>query len=54
VNERHIVLRIGQVLTVVLLAPLIQGIIVQFEERVQRKPGPGHLPALSRPVEALS
>ena len=38
---REILLQIAQVLTVLVLAPLIQGIIVQFEERVQRSQGPG-------------
>jgi formate hydrogenlyase subunit 4 len=38
---RDIILQVAQVLAVVLLAPLIQGIIVQFEERVQRAQGPG-------------
>ena len=41
VSTRDILLQIGQVLTVVILAPLIQGIILQFEERVQRARGPG-------------
>ncbi len=36
-----ILLQIAQVLTVLILAPLIQGVIVQFEERVQRSHGPG-------------
>ena len=40
-SARDILLQIGQVVTVLLLAPLIQGIIVQFEERVQRAQGPG-------------
>ncbi|MGH7102149.1 MAG: respiratory chain complex I subunit 1 family protein, partial [Acetobacteraceae bacterium] len=40
---RDIVLQICQVATVLLLAPLLQGIIVQFEERVQRGQGPGIL-----------
>ncbi len=40
-SARAVLLQIGQVLTVLLLAPLIQGIIVQFEERVQRAQGPG-------------
>jgi formate hydrogenlyase subunit 4 len=40
---RDILLQIGQVLTVLLLAPLLQGIIVQFEERVQQAQGPGVL-----------
>ena len=38
---RDILLQICQVLTVLLLAPLLQGIILQFEERVQRAQGPG-------------
>lgn len=38
---RDILLQIAQVLTVLILAPLIQGIILQFEERVQRAQGPG-------------
>ena len=40
-TARDILLQIAQVLTVLLLAPLIQGIILQFEERVQRARGPG-------------
>jgi formate hydrogenlyase subunit 4 len=40
-TARDILLQIGQVLTVLILAPLIQGIILQFEERVQRAQGPG-------------
>jgi len=36
-----ILLQIAQVLAVLMLAPLIQGIILQFEERVQRGQGPG-------------
>jgi formate hydrogenlyase subunit 4 len=38
---RDIVLQVGQVLAVLLLAPLLQGIVLQFEERVQRARGPG-------------
>ena len=38
---RAILLQIAQVLAVVLLAPLLQGVIVQWEERVQRAQGPG-------------
>lgn len=38
---RDIFLQIAQVLVVLALAPLIQGIILQFEERVQRGQGPG-------------
>ncbi len=37
----EILLQIAQVLTVLALAPLLQGIILQFEERVQRSQGPG-------------
>lgn len=40
-TARDILLQIAQVLTVLILAPLIQGVIVQFEERVQRSQGPG-------------
>jgi formate hydrogenlyase subunit 4 len=38
---RAIVLQIAQVLATLLLAPLLQGVILQFEERVQRGQGPG-------------
>jgi formate hydrogenlyase subunit 4 len=38
---RDIILQVLQVLTVICLGPLIQGVIVQFEERVQRGQGPG-------------
>jgi formate hydrogenlyase subunit 4 len=38
---RDVLLQICQVLTVLLLAPLLQGIIHQFEERVQLAQGPG-------------
>jgi formate hydrogenlyase subunit 4 len=41
VTIREILLQIAQVVTVLLLSPLIQGIILQFEERVQRARGPG-------------
>jgi formate hydrogenlyase subunit 3/multisubunit Na+/H+ antiporter MnhD subunit len=50
---RNILLQIWQVAATLLLAPLLQGIILQFEERVQRARA-RHLPALSRPLEALS
>jgi formate hydrogenlyase subunit 4 len=40
-SVRDIVLQVCQVLVTLALAPLIQGIIVQFEERVQRAQGPG-------------
>ena len=36
-----ILLQVGQVLTVLVLAPLLQGVILQWEERVQRAQGPG-------------
>jgi formate hydrogenlyase subunit 4 len=38
---RDVLLQIAQVLTVLLLAPLLQGIVHQFEERIQRGQGPG-------------
>ena len=40
-TARDILLQIAQVATVLVLSPLIQGIILQFEERVQRARGPG-------------
>jgi len=41
ITTRDIILQVLQVLTVICLGPLLQGIIVQFEERVQRGQGPG-------------
>jgi formate hydrogenlyase subunit 4 len=38
---RDVILQIAQVLVVLFFASLLQGIIVQFEERVQRGQGPG-------------
>jgi formate hydrogenlyase subunit 4 len=38
---RDIVLQICQVLTVLLLSPLLQGVVLQFEERIQLAQGPG-------------
>jgi formate hydrogenlyase subunit 4 len=38
---RDIILQICQVVTVLALAPLLQGIILQFEERAQLAQGPG-------------
>lgn len=40
-SARDALLQIAQVLAALLLSPLVQGIIVQFEERVQRAEGPG-------------
>ena len=40
-SAREIVLQVAQVLATLLLAPLLQGVILQFEERVQRGQGPG-------------
>lgn len=37
---KEILLQVSQVLTVLLLSPLIQGVIVKLEERVQRAQGP--------------
>ena len=42
-SPRDILLQIAQVLSVLAFAPLLQGAIVQFEERVQRAQGPGLL-----------
>ena len=38
---RDILLQIAQVVSVLVFAPLLQGAILQFEERVQRAQGPG-------------
>jgi formate hydrogenlyase subunit 4 len=38
---RDIILQACQVLTVLVFAPLLQGVILQFEERVQQAQGPG-------------
>jgi formate hydrogenlyase subunit 4 len=40
-NARDILLQIAQVVSVLVCAPLLQGAILQFEERVQRAQGPG-------------
>lgn len=40
---RDVLLQVAQVLTVLAFAPLLQGLILQFEERVQRARGPGLL-----------
>lgn len=40
-TARDVILQIAQVLTTLLFAPLLQGVILQFEERVQRGQGPG-------------
>ena len=38
---REVLLQIAQVVTVVALSPLLQGFILQWEERIQRARGPG-------------
>jgi formate hydrogenlyase subunit 4 len=40
-NARDIILQIAQVFATLALAPFLQGIVIQFEERVQRSQGPG-------------
>ena len=40
-SMHDVFLQVAQVLAVLLLAPLLQGVIVQFEERIQRAQGPG-------------
>ncbi|XBS71502.1 NADH-quinone oxidoreductase subunit H [Acerihabitans sp. KWT182] len=37
---RDIIAQVAQLLTVILLAPLLQGFILRYEERVQRSLGP--------------
>jgi formate hydrogenlyase subunit 4 len=41
VTVRDILLQIAQVVTVLALSPLLQGIVLQWEERIQRSRGPG-------------
>jgi formate hydrogenlyase subunit 4 len=40
-SARDVALQIAQVVTVIALSPLLQGVILQWEERVQRARGPG-------------
>jgi formate hydrogenlyase subunit 4 len=40
-STRDIALQIAQVVTVIAVSPLLQGVILQWEERVQRARGPG-------------
>jgi hypothetical protein len=40
-TARDVILQVAQILTTLLFAPLLQGVILQFEERVQRGQGPG-------------
>jgi formate hydrogenlyase subunit 4 len=40
-NTRDVILQIAQVATIIALSPLLQGFILQWEERVQRARGPG-------------
>lgn len=40
-SARDVLLQIAQVVTVLLLSPLLQGVILQWEERIQRGRGPG-------------
>jgi formate hydrogenlyase subunit 4 len=40
-SARDVLLQIAQVGSVLVFAPLLQGVILQFEERVQRAQGPG-------------
>ena len=50
---RDVLLQIAQVITALALAPLLQGVILQWQERVQRAQGPGYFPALPRSLEAI-
>jgi formate hydrogenlyase subunit 4 len=43
IGLRDVLLQIAQVVTVIALSPLLQGAILQWEERVQRARGPGLL-----------
>lgn len=40
-SVRDVLLQIAQVVTVLVLSPLLQGVILQWEERIQRGRGPG-------------
>ncbi|CAE6838504.1 Formate hydrogenlyase subunit 4 [Paraburkholderia domus] len=40
-NAHDVALQIAQVVTIIALSPLLQGVILQWEERVQRARGPG-------------
>jgi formate hydrogenlyase subunit 4 len=40
-NAHDVALQIAQVVTIIALSPLLQGVILQWEERVQRAHGPG-------------
>jgi formate hydrogenlyase subunit 4 len=40
-STRDVALQIAQVVTVIVVSPLLQGVILQWEERVQRARGPG-------------
>jgi formate hydrogenlyase subunit 4 len=40
-SPRDVALQMAQVVTVIALSPLLQGVILQWEERVQRARGPG-------------
>src|SRR5438067_12960677 len=40
-SARDVILQVAQVAAALLLSPLLQGIILQLEERVQRGQGPG-------------
>jgi len=40
-STRDIALQVAQVVTVIAVSPLLQGVILQWEERVQRARGPG-------------
>jgi formate hydrogenlyase subunit 4 len=40
-TAREVLLQIAQVVTVIVLSPLLQGVVLQWEERIQRSRGPG-------------
>ncbi|MGX6999046.1 respiratory chain complex I subunit 1 family protein [Caballeronia sp. KNU42] len=40
-STRDVALQVAQVITVIAVSPLLQGVILQWEERVQRARGPG-------------
>ena len=50
---RDILLQIAQVLSILLLAPLHQGIILRFEKRIAARARTGYLSATPQSPEAL-
>ena len=52
-TARDVIRQVAQVLTTLLFAPLLQGVILQFEERGAARPTTWRLSALSRSLEIV-